>query len=155
LLCRWVSRGGEILLYFIEAMSSIVDEVYDLLRQKLNPFLETRGLEPIRRFSLVPVPNDILPSLALIFRELGVAKEFSSPKRNVLKSNFNIFFFIREQKQTESSLMGDYIQAIFDFLEENKPERVFWGKCEKVSNLSLKSPSLRGIDIEYEVFYLA
>jgi hypothetical protein len=51
--------------------------------------------------------------------------------------------------------MGDYIQAIFDFLEENKPERVFWGKCEKVSNLSLKSPSLRGIDIEYEVFYLA
>jgi len=135
-------------------MSSILDEVYDLLRQKLNPFLEAGGLEPIRRFSLVPVPNDILPSLALIFKELGVAKEFSSPKRNVLKSIFNIFFFIREEKQTESSLMGDYIKAICDFLEENKPEIVFWGKCGKISPLSLKHPSLKGVNIEYEVFYL-
>jgi len=135
-------------------MSSVFDEVYELLRQKLNPFLEARGLEPIRRFSLVPVPNDILPSLALIFRELGVAKEFSSPKRNVLKSAFNLFFFLREQRQTESSLMGDYIQAICDFLEENKPEKVFWGKCEKITHLSINHPSLKGVNIEYEVFYI-
>ena len=136
-------------------MGSIFDDVYNLFKQELNPFLEARGLKPIRRFSFVPVPTDILPSLVLIFKELGVAKEFSSPKRKVLRSIFNLFLYIREENQTESSLLGDYIKAIRDFLQENKPEKVFWGKCEKVSNLILKNPSLKGINIEYEVFYLA
>ncbi|MGC8842800.1 MAG: hypothetical protein ACP5QS_02570 [bacterium] len=134
-------------------MKSILFEVYDLLKQGLNPFLIARGLQPIKRFSLVPIPKDIFPSLCVLFRELGRAEEFSSPKKKIMKGVFNLFLILREEGK-DDSLIFDYCEAICDFLEENKPEAIFWGKCGKISPLSLNSPSKRGMNIEYEVFYL-
>lgn len=135
-------------------MLFLLDSLYHLLKQRLNPFLQERGLPPLRRFSLLPLSADIFPSLNLSLKEVSPAEEFLCSKDKVWRATFNLSLLLYEDGEGDSSLLGSYIEALKEFLEGINTPPIFKSSCEKISPLLLKKPLQRGINIEFTVLYL-
>ncbi len=131
----------------------VLDELFELLKRELNPFLQEKGLPPLKRFSLQPLTSDILPSLNLALKETSLAEEFPSPKGKVWRGTFQISLLLKEGEENDQ-LLGSYIEAIREFLEGREIPSIFKGNLLKISPLPLKKPLHRGVSIEYEVLYL-
>lgn len=135
-------------------MLFLLDELYNLLKRDFNPFLEERGLPPLRRVALDPLSSDIFPSLNITLKEISIAREFSSPKEKVWRGVFYLSLLLREDGEGDTPLLGSYIEALWEFLEKRETPPIFRGSCLRISPLPLKKPLQRGISIEYEVLYL-
>lgn len=135
-------------------MTPLIDKLYTILRQELNPFLQERGLPPIRRFSLHSFSSDILPSLNIALKEFALTDEPSSVKEKVWRGTFIISLLLREDGERDSPLLGPYVQALREFLEGMKTLPIIKGTCMRISPIPSKKPLQRGISIEFEILYL-